>query len=114
MNLTTGVEQRLTQGEKNYRNPKWSPAGKWIVSHSDELRDGVDFGTVVIMRADGSEEQILVDHDSYNFNPFFSPDGRWVAFASNRGGEVGLYKIRPDGTDETMVAPGFCHESPEQ
>jgi Tol biopolymer transport system component len=35
----------------------------------------------------------------YNARPHWSPDGRQIAFVSNRGGEFQIWVIRPDGSD---------------
>jgi len=38
--------------------------------------------------------------------PRWSPDGAWLAFFSNRGGPLQLWKIRPDGSDLRRISPG--------
>lgn len=113
MDLEQGTEWQVTRGPADRRNPKWSPDSKWIVYHIDELRDGIDFGTVMLMRAEGTEPRVLVEPDAYNFNPFFSPDGEWIAYATTRHGEIGLHKIRTDGSEDTLITSGFCHSTVE-
>ena len=37
------------------------------------------------------------------FNPFFSPDGNWIAFSTNRDGNQEIYVMNVDGTEVTRV-----------
>ncbi len=36
-------------------------------------------------------------------NPKWSPDGKWIAFVSDKSGEFEVYAIRPDGSDEVQL-----------
>ena len=35
--------------------------------------------------------------------PAWSPDGEWIAFASNHEGSYDVYRIRPDGSELTRI-----------
>lgn len=39
----------------------------------------------------------------YDSQPAVSPDGRWIAFGSNRDGREGVYLMRADGRDERKL-----------
>ncbi len=43
----------------------------------------------------------------YDADPAWSPDGKWLAFASNREGDMAVYRKRSDGSGqaEQMIAP---------
>ena len=45
----------------------------------------------------------------YCFQPAWSPDGEWIAFATDRDGNSELYKLKPDGTEITRLTdhPGI-------
>ena len=70
------------------------------------------------MNADGADERNLSRSAGFDGWPMWSPDGRWILFASNRGGRplVGeLFVAAPDGSavhrisssPESLVQPAW-------
>jgi eukaryotic-like serine/threonine-protein kinase len=53
---------------------------------------------VVVMSLDGTNRRRLTDDRARDRAPRFSPDGRLIAFYSNRGGAYDFWLIRPDGS----------------
>lgn len=57
---------------------------------------------VFIMDRDGSHVVNLSSNPAFDGYPSWSPDGKWILFASNRDGETfdefNIYLIRPDGS----------------
>lgn len=51
-----------------------------------------------ISDANGGPEHPLLNSTSLDYNPAWSPDGRWIAFTSERDGSADLYRVKPDGT----------------
>jgi Tol biopolymer transport system component len=51
-----------------------------------------------ISEADGTAERPLLNSDSRDYNPVWSPDGQWIVFTSERNGSADLYGVKPDGT----------------
>jgi Tol biopolymer transport system component len=112
MRLTTTINDRESRG--------WSPDGKRIVTQT--VQDGV--GQLMVLNADGSGLTQITNFptDTPVFKPggifpemagavtpAWSPDGDWIAFASNHEGNYDIYLIRPDGSELTRIT-----ESPEQ
>jgi TolB protein len=66
---------------------------------------------IFIADANGANEINLSNSAAFDGWPRFSPDGRWIVFASNRAGPAGvgqLYLIKPDGSELRRVTDGPC------
>ena len=53
---------------------------------------------IFIATADGSDAKPLLPHPDLDYNPSFSPDGRWIVFTSTRNGSADVFRVRTDGT----------------
>jgi len=51
------------------------------------------------MRADGTDQRPLITHEGTDAGAKYSPDGRRIAFFSDREGNARLYSAAADGTD---------------
>lgn len=71
----------------------------------DTNRDGNN--EIYVMYADGTRQANLTNHPAHDLSPAWSPDGRQIAFVSNRsGGLYALYVMEADGSDvRQVVAP---------
>jgi Tol biopolymer transport system component len=83
-------KRRLTNNGAVNWAPSWHPDGKRIVfsSNKDDWREdlkayGHNF-ELYIMNADGGDMERLTFNNTFDSFPMFSPDGRKLAFASNR------------------------------
>jgi dipeptidyl aminopeptidase/acylaminoacyl peptidase len=79
------------------RSPSWSPDGRWLAF----TERSNDQSAVYLIRSDGSDRGLLVDHASA---PAWSPSGASVAYRRNCG--IGL--VTPDGADVTPPAMSGC------
>jgi TolB protein len=61
-------------------------------------RLGPTQASLYISNADGSEERVLSQSGSVDYNPSWSPIGDWIVFTSERAGPANLYRIHPDGS----------------
>jgi Tol biopolymer transport system component len=80
----------VTHGTRLASSPQPSPDGEWVTFQEAN-------NDIFVVRSDGSGLRQLTD-DAYNDRqPFWSSDGKLLAFHSNRGGKVDIWTIRPDG-----------------
>ena len=90
--------------------PAWSPDGRRIafVSRRDGNRN------IYVMDADGIDltndgiyftnpNLNLTQHAASDWDPAWSPDGRRIAFMSDRDGNTGIYVMDDDGTNLTKL-----------
>jgi TolB protein len=104
--------------------PAPSPDGKWIAFRQVLSAPGRQWNQqpmaknseVMIAPMAGGPVRNLSNHEAFDGWPSFSPDGKWVAFASARQGQpnVGqIYLVRPDGSGLHVVTEGpLSHAQP--
>jgi TolB protein len=56
------------------------------------------------MNADGSAQTRLTDDPGFDNDPAFSPDGKLIAFRSNRDGRWQLYLMKSDGSGQHNIS----------
>src|SRR5438876_5611630 len=65
------------------RTPDISPDGK-LVAFSY-------LGDIWTVEAIGGVARPVTQHEAHDYGPVFSPDGRWIAFSSNRHGQYDVF-----------------------
>jgi Tol biopolymer transport system component len=78
----------------HYRNPTFSPNGRWIAYERDvERRGHTRHSDVFVVRRDGTHRRRLT-LGGVSAEPAFSPDGRWLAFTqSNKSFRTNIYAL---------------------
>ena len=75
---------QLTSGNFNNTSPSYSPNGKEIVfvrsNRLDDKDTKPEFDVVLKDLETGEEKKVIEKHAGDAFTPFFSPDGKWIAF----------------------------------
>ena len=99
---TAGRHSTGASGRRVPCNPSISPNGQQIAVNLMDPRTGDwDIWTIDVARGVPSRLTSDPDRDS---DPVWSPDGKEIVFASNRGGVPGLYRKAVDGSSvETLI-----------
>jgi eukaryotic-like serine/threonine-protein kinase len=97
-------------------DPQWSPDGGRIAYNARPT--AASALNVFIVSASGGTPQPLTSDSANDARPTWSRDGRWVYFASERGGGVSnIWKVASSGGPATQVTRNggfFALESPDR
>ena len=99
-------ERQLTDNAVEDNEPAWSPDGRRIAFHRDTdpgpAPEAMNFD-VFDMRPNGSGVRRLTDAPGFDGGPNYSPDGRRIAFDSERDGDADIWVMRRNGEDPTQL-----------
>jgi Tol biopolymer transport system component len=82
--------------EASWASVSLSPDGKTIAF--DIL------GDLYVMPVAGGRAKPIARGMAFDTQPVFSPDGKWLAFVSDRSGADNLWVMRPDGTGARQIS----------
>jgi Tol biopolymer transport system component len=86
-----GANVRALTGKGGNCRPDWSPDGRRIAYVSD-VADGK--GDVWTMAPDGGDKRrITPGDDSYDYNPTWSPDSRWLVYETTTGSKRNRWSL---------------------
>lgn len=78
--------------------PRWAPDGAHLVFTRCTSPFGATECTIARVRSDGSQLRVLTSGHWVDFDARYAPDGRSIAFTSNRRGLVSaIWRMRTDG-----------------
>src|SRR5262249_9316026 len=86
-------DRRLIPGAEGTQ-PSWSPNNLRIAYWS--VPPGGGQRVIWTIPAAGGEPVRVTDDSSFNWSPAWSPDGRYLYFASDRGGSMNLWRVPID------------------
>jgi eukaryotic-like serine/threonine-protein kinase len=97
VNVSTGAKRLVAAGDAVQGS--WSPSGRRIAYWGVHQGGQRDLWTIA---ASGGEPAQLTRDAAVDWNPIWSPDGRHIYYASDRGGSMNLWRI---GVDESTGQP---------
>jgi serine/threonine protein kinase/sugar lactone lactonase YvrE len=108
IDVKTGEKEKLETGGDAIM-PNWSPNGSriafWFVA------DG-KLGNIATIPAAGGEPVIVANDAASDWNPVWSPDGKYLYFASDRNGSMSFWRLpidektgQPLGEAESVSTP---------
>jgi len=92
VDVNGGAPAVLETRAQSVLQPAWSPSGGRIafwVNHQGQR----DLATIP---AAGGQHVLITDDAAVDWAPVWSPDGRFLYFASDRGGSMGIWRIAVD------------------
>ncbi len=100
-NVDSSERRQLSTDEIGGRYPNWSPDSSKIVFEAGE-NDDLE---IYVVNVDGTGLTRLTHPSPYHdLAPIWSPDGKEIAFLSNRSGHgMGIYVMNADGSDVTLL-----------
>ncbi len=70
-------------------------------------------GNLYTVGAAGGEARQLTSHPAYDGHPKFSPDGKWIAFTSERCGSMDIFIVAPQGGKPKRLTTNSAGETIE-
>jgi Tol biopolymer transport system component len=99
------VSTSLLRGSLNLVEPDISPDGEWIALRTTGAQDDL-----FLLKSDGSVLRQLTNDAWRERTPMWSPDGRRIAFHSDRSGTYEAWTIQPDGSGLTQLSHSKGHQ----
>ena len=90
----------LTDDSCLHRRPAISPDGEWMAWQTNV--DG-DEDEIYLARVDGSEARNITNTEGLDGHPWFSRDGQWIVFESERTGNMEIWKINLETREQTQL-----------
>jgi hypothetical protein len=102
----------VTVTAARHRRPAISPSGTWLVWQSNERDTEVD--DLHLAGLDGSQHRLLTSSRANDGHPWFSRDGEWVFFESDRTGGWEIHKLHLESGTIVQVTddPAYVNTRP--
>ncbi len=91
--------------------PAWAPDGKRLAFVSTDETDGVANSEIFTADLGGGRPSRLTRNKSRDEWPTWSPDGKYIAFSSGQNGNMDIWIMNSDGTNQRAVAASTSDEN---
>lgn len=98
MDIASGNVTQLTDRLGNLNGPEISPNGEWIAFKLSTASSN----QIWLMNRDGTNPRPIAN--AFGWDPTWSPDGKFILFASDMQGAIQLYRIKLDGSELQKVS----------
>jgi Tol biopolymer transport system component len=85
--------------------PRFSPDGREI-SFAARHSSGSPYSELALADLDSGKTRLLTHDNALALSPAWSPDGRFIYFASSRGGTINIWKIAATGGEPEQITAG--------
>jgi serine/threonine protein kinase len=103
VNVTTGEQRQLTDAKKGDAvQAQWSPSGARIAYWGRHKGGQRDLWTIP---AQGGDAVQVTDDADFDWDPVWSPDGKYIYFSSDRGGSMNLWRVPIDEQTGRTTGP---------
>src|SRR5215813_4478340 len=96
LSLKSDRKIEFTTDEGTWLSLDVSPDGKTIVFEM--------LGDIYTLPIEGGKATLISGGMAFDSQPRFSPDGKWIAFLSDREGSDNIWIMHPDGKDSKQVS----------
>lgn len=86
------------------RYPAISPDGKYVAFTYK--------GDIYVVDSQGGEAEQITTNPAYDYAPVWSPDGKTLAFASDRQGNFDIFTVSPEGGRPVRITTHSAKETP--
>ena len=114
LDVNTRTQRRLATASTIAANPKWSPKASRIAYLATEWPDIEMLArdtAIWRVKADGTNLEALVTTGETHLQPTYSPDGRWIAFASDRDSNMDIYTLNLETQELTRLTTHVGYDS---
>jgi serine/threonine protein kinase len=108
INVATGVRRQLFAGDAV--QPSWSPGGGRIAFWA--LHAGSGRRDIWTITTNGAAPVQVTNDEALDWNPIWSPDGKFLYFASNRGGSMNFWRVPIDQTSGKLLGEAEAVTTP--
>jgi Tol biopolymer transport system component len=103
LDRASGQLRQLTDDPAQDWDPGFTPDGSRILFSSGRGGDHLEIWSIAL---DGSDARQISRDGVDAENPTMTTDGEWIVYTSGNFEHLGLFRIRPDGTEATQITSG--------